>query len=99
SVLSKAAPIDFTDEADLLAGLRPGKDGLIISDQGRRALFLPQVWEQLPEPAAFLSHLKAKAGLPARHWSDTFRADRFISEGISPADLDDPKSIWSRNRH
>jgi hypothetical protein len=36
-----------------------------------RSTFLPQVWEQLPEPASSWPHqLKRKAGLPA----DTFWA-------------------------
>jgi AMMECR1 domain-containing protein len=29
---------------------------------------LPQVWEQLPRPDQFLSHLCMKAGLPADDW-------------------------------
>jgi len=79
SVLSPAEPFPFADQADLIAKLRVGEDGLIIEDLGRRALFLPSVWSQLPDPAAFLNHLKAKAGLGAAHWSDTFTAWRFIA--------------------
>jgi AMMECR1 domain-containing protein len=69
--------MDFADEADLLAQLRPRVDGLIIEDMGRRALFLPSVWEQLPEPLVFLAQLRLKAGLAADHWSPGFRASRF----------------------
>ncbi len=82
SVLSPQAPIQFTDEADLLAQLRPGIDGLVIADAGRRALFLPSVWEQLPDPKQFLAHLKHKAGMSPQHWSQDFRANRFIAEEI-----------------
>ena len=53
------------DEPELLARLRPGVDGVILSAPGHRATFLPQVWDQLPDPAEFLSHLRRKAGLPA----------------------------------
>jgi AMMECR1 domain-containing protein len=35
------------------------------------ATFLPQVWEQLPDPAAFLSNLCLKAGLAADTWRHT----------------------------
>jgi len=77
SVLTAPVPMQFTNQDDLLAQLRPGVDGLIIEDQGRRALYLPSVWEQLPDPAAFLAHLKHKAGLPPNHWSPTFKASRF----------------------
>ncbi|MFC1673651.1 AmmeMemoRadiSam system protein A [Pseudomonadota bacterium] len=90
SVLSPAHPFDFDDEADMLAKLNPGEDGLIIEDLGRRALFLPSVWAQLPEPASFVQHLKAKAGLSTDHWSDTFTAKRFIAAqcGANWADID-----------
>ena len=77
SVLTAPVPMRFTDEADLLRQLRPGIDGLIIEDGGHRALFLPAVWEQLPDPAQFLAHLKAKAGMRVDHWSPHFKASRF----------------------
>ena len=79
SVLSPTEPFLFTDEADLLAKLVPGVDGLIIADGPRRALFLPSVWSQLPRPEPFLAHLKAKAGLAPTHWSATFQGWRFIT--------------------
>jgi AmmeMemoRadiSam system protein B/AmmeMemoRadiSam system protein A len=77
SVLTPPVPMRFTSEMDLLNQLRPGVDGLIIEDGGRRALFLPAVWEQLPDPAQFLAHLKAKAGMRVDHWSSHFKASRF----------------------
>ncbi|MBO6948595.1 MAG: AmmeMemoRadiSam system protein B [Rhodospirillales bacterium] len=82
SVLSPQAPMQIESEEDLLKQLRPGIDGLVISDGGRRALFLPAVWEQLPDPRQFLAHLKRKAGMAANHWSPDFRANRFIAEEI-----------------
>ena len=79
SVLTPPAPMRFADEADLLAQLRPGVDGLIIEDAGRRSLFLPSVWEEVPDSRQFLSLLKLKAGLAAEHFSSGFRAQRFRS--------------------
>jgi len=67
--------------------LRPGVDGLVIADGGRRALFLPSVWLQLPRPQDFLSRLKIKAAMAADHWSDSFEAWRFIAEEVSAADF------------
>jgi MEMO1 family protein len=89
SLLSAPLPLRFADEDDLLAQLRPGEDGLIIEDGGRRALFLPAVWRSLPERRGFLAHLKQKAGLAAGHWSPGFRASRFHTSEIksSPPDL------------
>ncbi len=65
SLLSPPSPLPFSTEAEALAKLRPGIDGVILEYAGRRATFLPQVWEQLPEPQQFMAHLKQKAGLPA----------------------------------
>jgi len=65
SVLSAPKPIRFADEADLLAQLEPGEDGVILEHEGRRATYLPQVWEGLPDKRLFLAELIKKAGLPA----------------------------------
>jgi AMMECR1 domain-containing protein len=48
--------------------LKPDVDGVILRDGIRRATFLPQVWEKLPDPAAFLSHLCQKMGAPSDLW-------------------------------
>jgi MEMO1 family protein len=95
SVLSPSSPMAFTSQADLLAKLRPQVDGLIIEDQGRRALFLPSVWESLPTKEGFLGNLKAKAGMKADHWSPGFKAWRFIAEEIHARDLEDPDTLWA----
>jgi len=81
SVLSPSQPFAFADQADFFAKLRSGTDGLVIEDLGKRALFLPSVWDQLPDPQKFVAHLKIKAGLTQDHWSDTFKAWRFIASG------------------
>jgi hypothetical protein len=75
----------FDGEAHLLAQLRPGVDGLIIEDLGRRALFLPSVWEELPDRRRFLMTLKLKAGLRAEHFSPGFLAQRFRSIEVKGA--------------
>ncbi len=63
SVLSSPKRILFADHQELVAQLRPGVDGLILAAAEQRGTFLPQVWEQLPDPETFLAHLKRKAGL------------------------------------
>ncbi|MEF8717775.1 MAG: AmmeMemoRadiSam system protein A [Candidatus Accumulibacter necessarius] len=68
SLLTPAEPFPVTDEADALARLRPGIDGLVLSYGRRRATFLPQVWESLPDARQFMAQLKLKAGLPADFW-------------------------------
>ncbi|MBI5039720.1 MAG: AmmeMemoRadiSam system protein A [Gammaproteobacteria bacterium] len=82
SVLSPPAPILFSDEADLLAQLRPGIDGLILTAPDHRGTFLPSVWESLPRAEEFLRHLKCKAGLPAGYWSPDIRVERYTTEAF-----------------
>jgi len=65
SLLSTPKPIVFADEAELLEAIRAGEDGLILESNGKRATFLPQVWEAIPDKRRFLAELVAKAGLPA----------------------------------
>jgi len=50
--------------SDLLRRLRPGVDGVVLAWRGRRATFLPQVWESLAEPRDFIAALKRKASYP-----------------------------------
>lgn len=70
SLLSPCQPLDFACEGDALARLRPSVDGVVFEYGACRSTFLPQVWEQLPDPAQFMAHLKRKAGLPAEFWAD-----------------------------
>jgi hypothetical protein len=82
SVLSRPEPVAFASEAELLGQLRPGIDGLILSERHARGTFLPSVWEQLPEPREFVARLKQKAGLSRDHWSDAIRVERYTTESI-----------------
>ena len=68
SILTLPVQFEYSDIQALITGLRPGVDGVIIQKKHTRATFLPQVWEQLPEPEQFLTHLCLKAGLPAGEW-------------------------------
>jgi AmmeMemoRadiSam system protein B/AmmeMemoRadiSam system protein A len=78
SVLSPVEPLPARDEAEALARLRPGLDGLVLQAGGRTATFIPAVWEQLPDPRDFLSHLRRKAGLPDL-WQPGTRLSRFTA--------------------
>ena len=82
SILSTPRRIACASEAELVRSLRPDVDGLIIRDGAHQAIFLPSVWAQLPDAAAFVRHLKVKAGLPADHWSPKFEAFRYTTESF-----------------
>lgn len=68
SRLTPPQPLDYTQPEELLTRLRPGVDGVILRDGIRRATFLPQVWENIPNAEEFLSHLCLKMGAPAWLW-------------------------------
>ncbi len=82
AILQPAEALAFHSEAELLAQLRPGIDGLILQDGAHRATFLPAVWEGLPEPRQFLNELKRKAGLRMDYWSDSIQAWRYTTESF-----------------
>ncbi len=56
-------------------------------EEAKCATFLPAVWEQLPEPRAFLQALRRKAGLPEDYWSDTLRIHRYRCEQFGTREL------------
>ena len=68
SILSEPCPLYYREASDLLEKLRPRIDGVIVRKDLASATFLPQVWEQLPQPKDFLSQLCLKAGLAADAW-------------------------------
>ncbi len=94
SVLSPQTLLSFKDEAEFLSQLQPGIDGIVLQEGKRCGIFLPVVWEQLPEPEKFLSHLKRKAGLAEDYWSDTIQAWRYVTEGVYSKDLPPEVPLW-----
>ena len=86
SLLSPTLPMQFVNEADALSQLRPGVDGVIFEYGNYRSTFLPQVWEQLPEPHQFMAHLKRKAGLPADFWDAGVRLSRYTVTKFSESE-------------
>jgi AmmeMemoRadiSam system protein A len=63
--------LEYSSSADLLAKLRPHVDGVILKSDYRRATFLPQVWEKIPNPEDFLNQLCAKMGVKPNLWLNT----------------------------
>jgi AmmeMemoRadiSam system protein B/AmmeMemoRadiSam system protein A len=77
SLLSPPEPLFVKSEEEALARLRPNVDGVVLEYGHYRSTFLPQVWEQLPNPAEFLAHLKRKAGLSMDFWAEQVRLSRY----------------------
>ena len=83
SVLGPSRPTAFRSRPEAEAGLRPGIDGVTLRWRRHRATFLPQVWQQLPDPGAFLDQLLKKAELAADFWAEdleieTYRVDKYM---------------------
>lgn len=68
SRLTVPAPLEYSDSDELVSRLRPGIDGVILRNGVQRATYLPQVWRQIPEPAAFLESLCHKMGAAGDTW-------------------------------
>jgi uncharacterized protein len=71
SRLTAPHPLEYSSSEDLLKKVRPHMDGVILKHDHRRATFLPQVWEKIPDPAEFLNHLCQKMGARSNLWCDT----------------------------
>jgi AMMECR1 domain-containing protein len=67
--------------------LQPGIDGVVFEFGTLRSTFLPQVWEQLPDPDEFMAHLKRKAGLHADFWAAEVRLQRYTVSNWKESDL------------
>ena len=63
SLLTLPQELYYQDIDDLKNKIRVGVDGVILTLGGRRATFLPSVWEQLPNFNLFFEYLCQKAGL------------------------------------
>jgi AmmeMemoRadiSam system protein A len=77
SLLTTPEFMEFRDEADALAQLVPGRDGVIFFNGCQKATFLPQVWEQLPDRHQFMAALKQKARLPLDFWGPNVMLARY----------------------
>lgn len=77
SVLSPLQHFDTGSEQELEIYLKKHPVGVILSDTRHSAVFLPQVWEQLPTPKTFLQHLKMKGGWSPLYWSPEIQVQLF----------------------
>lgn len=68
SRLTKPQKIIYDSPQALKHRITPGVDGVVIRDGTRRATFLPQVWEQIPDFEMFMTQLCYKMGVPGNSW-------------------------------
>ena len=70
SYLTKPQEVQYSNSEDLLLKIRPHVDGIILKHGFRRATFLPQVWEKIPESEEFLRQLCYKMGERPNLWRE-----------------------------
>lgn len=68
SILTPKKLLDYDLPEDLVNKIQPGIDGVILKDGFKKATFLPQVWQKIPDPSHFLSQLCLKMSAPADLW-------------------------------
>lgn len=81
SILSSIERLPYKDERDLLSKIYP--HGIIIIERDKRAVYLPIVWEQLPDREIFFNSLKEKAGLPPEYFSRSLEVYKFDASYIT----------------
>jgi uncharacterized protein len=89
SRLTVPQELTYEKPQDLPGKLRPNIDGVTLFDGLRRATFLPQVWEKIPDAEEFLSHLCLKMGASPDLWRhrklkvQTYQVEEFHEGGSS----------------
>ena len=68
SRLTTPRPLAYDRPGDLPDLLQPHRDGVVLREGLNRATFLPQVWEKIDDPCAFLTYLCQKMGAPGDLW-------------------------------
>ena len=87
SCLTPPIKLDYQEPLELPDLIRPHVDGLILGHKGKRATFLPQVWEKLSSPDIFLDRLCMKMGQDQNLWrrvvldAEIYQVEKFEEEG------------------
>ncbi len=70
SLLTIPKEVEGISSFDKIMKIRPKKDGVVLTANGKRATFLPQVWDSIPIREDFISDLCRKAGLSKHFWKE-----------------------------
>jgi AmmeMemoRadiSam system protein A len=83
SVVSSLEALEVRNDTELIAELRPGRDGAVLALGSRHGTFLPAVWESLPEPSRFVQELRRKSGIRSGGWAEGLQAFRYSVESFA----------------
>ena len=79
-LLGTVKPMRAATEAELVAALCPGVDGVVLSHRAGVTTFLPAAWRKVPDPAVFVRNMGLKAGLQPGDWPRGVRAFRYRTD-------------------
>ena len=83
SILSEPELINYNSVEELKTKIKPGTDGIILTQDYHRAVFLPQVWKKLSGFDEFFESLCKKAGLSSDCLIDKPQIEIFTVATIS----------------
>jgi len=83
SILSEPEPINYKSTEKLKTMIKPKIDGVVLTQNYHRAVFLPQVWDKLSGFDEFFESLCKKAGLQSNCINDKPRIELFTVTTIS----------------
>lgn len=82
SILDSPKKFAYSSSTELVNYLAANHSGVVLSRGPYRATFLPQVWDELPEPEQFLAHLCIKANLSSDDWRHGVMIETYQAEKI-----------------
>jgi AmmeMemoRadiSam system protein A len=83
SILSASQPLNYQSVEELKTKIKPATDGIILTKDYHKAVFLPQVWEKLSRFDEFFESLCKKAGLSSNCLTDKPQIELFTVTTIS----------------
>ena len=83
SVLTVPTVFSYHTKEQLLQHLEKTKPGVILTKHSHRATFLPQVWDDIPDPKIFVQELCHKANLPKDAWEQAAAIELYQVDKIS----------------
>jgi AmmeMemoRadiSam system protein A len=87
SVLGEPRPLPEIGISKIERVIVPQRDGVIVSLERLRAVFLPVVWHKLPHPRTFLEALCRKAGIESAADKKRVRAQVFTTDVFEDSPL------------
>ncbi|ACA85349.1 AmmeMemoRadiSam system protein A [Shewanella woodyi] len=77
SILSPLRSLTVNCREDLHHYLAQNRVGIVLTEDNKRGVFLPQVWQKMPTPKHFIDALLIKGHWPKNYWSEKIKIAQF----------------------